>query len=110
MGRQRLLPVLLATSLLGIVLGACSSGSTLQTDTGIVIAIDSKGLAQVDGFTLRKADGTEMTFDTTDTRFDASGFPPQHLQEHRALGLPVKVTYQVRDGVDHVVKLQDAGG
>ena len=70
---------------------------------------DRQGLARIDGFTLRTADGTELRFDTTETRFDAAGFPPQHLQEHRALAEPVRVTYQVKDGANRVVKLEDAG-
>ena len=96
--------------LLVAVVAACGGGDTLQTQTGIVVAIQSRGLGQVDGFTLRTADGREIAFDTTATRFDAAGFPPDHLQEHRALAEPVKVTYQPKEGRNAVVKLEDAAG
>lgn len=88
-------------------LGGCGS-DTLRTETGVVVDVDQSGLATVDGFTLRLADGREMRFDTSKTRFDTAGFPPQHLQEHRALAEAVRVTYQVRDDVNRVVKLEDA--
>jgi hypothetical protein len=92
---------------LALVVAACG-GDTLHTETGIVVDIQARGLAQIDGFTLRTSDGRELTFDTSATRFDAAGFPPQHLQEHRALADPVKVTYQEKDGHNAVVKLEDA--
>ena len=44
-----------------------------------------------------------------DASIDAAGFPPQHLQEHRALAEPVRVTYQPKDGTNRVIKLEDAG-
>lgn len=94
--------------ILGLIVAACG-GDTLRTETGIVIAVEQAGLAEVAGFTLRTSDGRELRFDTTETRFDAAGFPPQHLQEHRALAEPVEVTYQVKDGTNRVVKLKDAG-
>ena len=89
-----------------LLLTGCTE--SLRTVTGLVVAIDSAAVGQVHGFTLRTADGEELRFDTRDTRFDAAGFPPQHLQEHRALAEPVRVTYHVREGVNHVVKLEDA--
>jgi hypothetical protein len=96
--------------LLGCLLVAAGCGSdTLRTETGVVVSVEQSGLAQVAGFTLRTADGRELRFDTSETRFDAAGFPPQHLQEHRALAEPVKVTYQAKDGANRVVKLEDAG-
>ena len=88
--------------------GAC--GDALQQETGVVIDIESAALGQVDSFTLRTPDGRTIDFSTVDTRFDQAGFPPQHLQEHRALAEPVRVTYQVLDGVNHVVRLEDADG
>jgi hypothetical protein len=92
---------------LALVVAACG-GDTLRTETGIVVSVEQTGLAEVAGFTLRTPDGRELTFDTTETRFDAAGFPPQHLQEHRALAEPVRVTYQAKDGTNRVVKLEDA--
>ena len=100
----------LAALLLGCLLVVAGCGSdTLRTETGVVISVEQSGLAEVAGFTLRTSDGRELRFDTTETRFDAAGFPPQHLQEHRALAEPVRVTYQQKDGANRVVKLEDAG-
>jgi hypothetical protein len=96
--------------LVGVLMAAVACGSdTLRTETGVVISVEQSGLAEVAGFTLRTSDGRELWFDTTETRFDAAGFPPQHLHEHRVLAEPVKVTYQAKDGTNHAVKLQDAG-
>jgi hypothetical protein len=75
-----------------------------------VVSIDSVGMGRVDGFTLRTSDGRIIDFDTRETRFDATRFPPGHLQEHRALAEPVRVTYQLRDGVRRVIRLEDAEG
>lgn len=102
--RRRVVALLLACL---TIIAACG-GDTLRTETGVVIAVEQTGLAEVAGFTLRTADGRELRFDTRETRFDAVGFPPQHLQEHRALAEPVKVTYQAKDGANRVVKLEDA--
>ena len=93
---------------LAMVLLACGGGDTLRTETGVVLDVQAQGLASISGFTLRTADGRQLRFDTTGTRFDAAGFPPEHLQEHRALAEPIKVTFQTRDGVNAVVKLEDA--
>ncbi len=79
----------------------------LRQETGVVIAIESAGLARVDGFTLRTADGRTIDFSTAGMRF-TEGFPPQHLAEHRMLAEPVRVTWQERDGVNQVVRLDDA--
>ena len=105
---RRATAALVLTLTLAFGVAACG-GDTLQTETGVVIAVEQTGLAEVTGFTLRTSDGRELRFDTTETRFDAAGFPPQHLQEHRALAEPVRVTYQPKDGTNRVIKLEDAG-
>lgn len=88
-----------------LVLAGCATA--LRQETGIVVTIESAGLARVDGFTLRTADGRTLAFSTSGMRF-TEGFPPQHLSEHRMLAEPVRVTWQERDGVNHVVRLDDA--
>ena len=42
--------------------------------------------------------------------FDQTSFPPEHLREHQALASPVTVTYQVQDGKNVAIKLEDAPG
>lgn len=104
----RLMLGALSSLALAIALVACG-GDTLQTETGVVTDVRSTGLVVIDGFTLRTSDGRELTsFHTTQTRFDAAGFPPQHLQEHRALAEPVRVTDAAKDGTNRVIKLEDA--
>lgn len=89
---------------LGIVAG-CQP--TLMTETGVVTSVTSTSLVDVDGFQLRTTDGRTFDFSTKGLAY-GEGFPPQHLREHQALGSPVEVTYKVVDGLDVVVKLQDA--
>jgi hypothetical protein len=97
---------LLAVALIAVVAGC--GGSTLQSASGVVISIDSTSPAAVQGFVLPTGDGQTIRFSTTSTRFDRTSFPPEHLREHMALAQPVKVTYQVQDGVNQVTKLEDA--
>lgn len=97
----------MALGLVFVLLTAACSG-TLQTETGLVISVQSTGPAAVDGFTLRTPDGRLIDFSTRDTVFDRTGFPPEHLREHLALAQPVRVTYRSTDGRNDVVKLEDA--
>lgn len=94
----------------GVVLAllAAACGGTLQTETGLVVSVQSTGPAAVDGFTLRTADGRRIDFSTRNTVFARNGFPPEHLREHLALAQPVRVTYQSTDGRNDVLTLEDA--
>ena len=78
-----------------------------QTETGVVIAVDSASLTDVQGFTIRTPDGRTVTFRLGRLENGAQ-FPPGHLGEHMATANPILVTYQ-DDGVDLVaVRLEDA--
>ena len=92
--------------LVAAVLAGCTPA--LETETGVVISVDSTSPVSVSGFTLRTADGRQVVFDTDGVVFDQSGFPPEHLREHMSLASPVKVTYRVTDGHNAVVRLEDA--
>ena len=74
---------------------------------GVIVAVDSRGLADVRGFTLRDADGTLQAYDLRDY---ASGteFPPGHLAEHQATATPVRVWYREDGGVRLAIRLEDA--
>lgn len=75
--------------------------------TGVLVHIDAVGLADVKGFTLRFADGTEAAFRIGILENGAT-FPPGHLAEHMASSSPVKVFFRP-DGVDRVVyRIEDA--
>jgi hypothetical protein len=74
---------------------------------GIVIRIDSAGLAQVRGFRLRTADGVVLDF-TLGTLEDPTEFAPGHLAEHLATSLPIRVFYRSQDDRLVVYRLEDA--
>ncbi len=90
----------------GGLVAACEP--TLSTETGLVTDVQSTSLTDIDGFRLRTSDGRTLAFSTVGSRYQDDGFPIQHLREHMALAEPVQVTYRVVDGVNQVVKLQDA--
>jgi hypothetical protein len=80
-----------------------------QTETGVVIAVDSTSLTNVKGFTIRTPDGRTVAFKLGQLE-NASQFAPGHLNEHIATAIPVLVTYQDKDGERVVVRLEDAPG
>jgi hypothetical protein len=80
-----------------------------QTETGVVIAVNSTSLTNVKGFTIRTPDGRTVMF-TLGQLENASQFAPGHLNEHVATAVPVLVTYQDRNGQRVVVRLEDAPG
>jgi hypothetical protein len=80
-----------------------------QTETGVVIAVDSTSLTNVKGFTIRTPDGRTVAFKLGQLE-NASQFAPGHLNEHIATAIPVLVTYQNKGGERVVVRLEDAQG
>ncbi len=75
---------------------------------GIVVAVDSAGLGQVKGFTLRTnvGDATVFTFGTLE---NADEFPPGHLKEHQATAAPILVFFRVEGDQLVVYRIEDAG-
>ena len=61
--------------------------------TGVIVAVDSAGLGDVSGFTLRQTGGEQLTFDLSELR-NGTQFPPGHLSEHQATAQPVRVWYR----------------
>jgi hypothetical protein len=80
-----------------------------QTETGVVIAVDSTSLTNVKGFTLRTPDGRTVVFKLGQLE-NSSQFAPGHLNEHVATAVPVLVTYRDENGDRVVVRLEDAPG
>lgn len=76
---------------------------------GVVVGVDSRGLADVRGFTLRLAtSGALLDFDLRVLE-DRTEFPPGHLAEHQATATPIRVWYR-DDGSTHLaIRLEDAG-
>lgn len=75
---------------------------------GVIVSIDSAGLGDVRGFTLRQAGG-----ETIDLRLgeleNPTEFPPGHLAEHQATAEPVRVWYRLEGEERFAIRLEDAG-
>lgn len=85
---------------------AAPSGT--MTVVGVVVAIDSGGLSDVRGFTLRTAEGQIFEFSLTKLENGAT-FPPGHLAEHVATATPIRVTYREASGTLEAIRIDDAG-
>jgi hypothetical protein len=72
-----------------------------------VLTIDSAGLTQVHGFTLRTKAGDVIAFSIGQLD-DPTQFPPGHLAEHQASALPVRVYFREVGGALVVYRLEDA--
>ena len=75
---------------------------------GVVLSVDSAGLGDVRGFTLRPASSPfSFTFELGALE-DPTEFPPGHLAEHQATSQPVRVYFRTEDGVHIAYRLEDA--
>jgi hypothetical protein len=74
---------------------------------GVVVHVDSAGLAEVNGFDLRLTDGTIVGF-TLGPLENGAEFAPGHLSEHQATGAAVRVSYRIVNGIPVVYRLEDA--
>jgi hypothetical protein len=97
----------IATAVLG---GAATSRPTppdAPTVDGVVVGVNSTGLANVTSFTLRTNDGRTLEFGLSDLG-DGTAFPPGHLGEHVANSVPVRVWYRESGGRLDALWLEDA--
>jgi hypothetical protein len=85
-----------------------AAGGLASPLTGVLTHIDSAGLSQVTGFTMRLDDGREMTF-RIGVLENGSQFPPGHLAEHLATSTPVRVSFRQEGGDLVVYRLEDGG-
>jgi hypothetical protein len=104
--------VLAALVALGIgaaVLGGGSAPARPEGPTvdGVVVGVDSAGLANVSSFRLRTDDGRTLSFALEALR-DAVKFPPGHLAEHLANSVRVRVWYRDDGGRLMALWLEDA--
>jgi hypothetical protein len=76
---------------------------------GVIVAIDSAGLGDVRGFTLRQVGGKTLEFRLGELE-NPTEFPPGHLAEHQATAQPVRVWYRMEGAERFAVRLEDAGG
>ncbi len=89
----------------GSASGAPPSGASEVT--GVIVAVDSAGLGDVSGFTLRQTGGDQLTFDLS-TLGNGTQFPPGHLSEHQATAQPVRVWYRDDGTRLYALWLEDA--
>ena len=75
--------------------------------TGVVVGVDSQGLADVRAFTLRRPGGELVEFSLRELQ-NATEFAPSHLAEHQATAEPVRVWWRM-EGVERLaIQLEDA--
>ena len=90
---------------------AASASPTLAAEglvSGVVLSVDSAGLTDVRGFTLRTAEGEVLAFRIGTLEPGPGTFPAGHLREHLASAAPVEVRYR-RDGATlFAIRLRDA--
>ena len=77
-----------------------------QSMVGVVVGVDSAGLAHVRGFTLRTDAGESVAFVIGDLQNGAE-FPPGHLVEHQATAQRVRVWYRPEGATKVAVRLED---
>ena len=114
-GTFRLFVAVLAVVVVAVALAATILGGTARDPeapqgeqaVGIVTAIDSAGLTDVQSFTLRTRDGRDETF-AIGTLENGAEFPPGHLAEHQALGSPIRVWYRTDGKTKVAFRLEDA--
>jgi hypothetical protein len=75
--------------------------------TGVVVAVDSQGLSDVRGFTLRRTGGELVDFSLRALP-NATDFPPSHLAEHQATAEAVHVWWRMEGTERLAIKLEDA--
>jgi hypothetical protein len=74
---------------------------------GVIVDIDSAGLADVRGFSLRTSDQTVITF-RLGVLENAIEFPPGHLAEHQATAEPIRVFFRAETDGLVVYRIEDA--
>ena len=95
-----------AVALLTVICAAlgCQPASGDGEVVGHVVEVTAKSLVAVETLTIVTSDGTEWEF----AGGEFSGFTPSHLEEHQALGEPVKVVYVREDGGSfRIVRIED---
>ena len=101
--------LLITAGAIVVVLLSTFGQAPSQTETGLVVAVDSSGLTNVRGFSIRTHDGRTVAF-KVGVLENGAEFPPGHLLEHAATGVRVVVTYRQENGVLVAIRLDDAPG
>ncbi len=101
--------LLIAAAALVVVVISTFGQPASQTETGLVVAVDSSGLTDVRGFSIRTNDGRTVAF-RIGVLENGAEFPPGHLLEHAATGVKVVVTYRQESGERIAIRIDDAPG
>ena len=100
--RLRAICVALLTAI--CVMVACQPAAGDGVVVGHVIDVTAKSLVEVETLTVVDDDGKEWVFNGG----EFPGFTPSHLEEHQALGEPVRVFYVTEeDGSLRIVRIED---
>lgn len=100
---MRLAAILAMTLLLA---PACSAEPETPAEvTGLIIALEQSDRGPITGFTV---DAEGERYDIRVDRERDYGFELEHLEEHRAQELPVRVTLEERDDGLYAVAIEDA--
>lgn len=96
-------------AVVAVALTACGSqeesGPVPRELTGVVVEVESAGLGEVRGFTLRSEGRNYRVHLAKDVEL---GFPPAHLNEHLATADPVRVELTRRNGKLFALSIADA--
>lgn len=101
-------PFRLFVGVLALWMAIVACGPAPKTVAGFVVDMKSTSLTQVDSFTLRTPEGTEIAFRVGALELDGGAFPAGHLREHMALSQAVAVAYREEDGERMAYRLVDA--
>lgn len=88
---------------------ACTPSPSIPASPidGTVVAVDSAGLGQVRGFTLRAEGGFDVVLQLGSLE-NATEFSPSHLAEHMVSSQRVRAWYRFESGQPVVYRLEDA--
>ena len=75
--------------------------------TGVVVGVDSQGVGDVRGFTLRLRGGELVDFSLRALQNGAE-FAPDHLSAHQATAEPVRVWWRMEGTERLAIQLEDA--
>lgn len=89
---------------IAVVFAGCSNGLNGEEVRGVVVDIESRGLGDVQSFTLKNLDKTYEIYIDPDITYE---FPPSHLATHRAAAEPLLVGTEMRDGRLYAISLAD---
>jgi hypothetical protein len=105
--------LVVAAGAIALALAACGTSDSPAPSLpaspvdGVVVHVDSTGLANVTGFTLRITGGATLLL-RLGTLENATQFAPAHLAEHETTGLPVRAWFVASGRVPVVYRLEDA--